>query len=135
MQCSRRWASGLGLCALASVACAAHRKPAPSAAVSTRPATVSERILPLLPDGAQVVVELDLARLRANPVVGAVATRALERLGGDSHVPGLPFAVQGSPLGNADAVVIASYGVGTAQAASVVVLATRGEVPGGVRLG
>jgi hypothetical protein len=109
----------------------------PSAATPTGPAsptTAAEHILSLLPDGAQVVIELDLGRLRANPVVGAVAARALDRIGGDSHVPGLPFAVQGSPLASADVVVIASYGVGTPQAASVIVLATHAEVAGGVQL-
>ena len=43
----------------------------------TRVADPADRLLALLPDGAQIVVELDLARLRANPVVGAVATAAL----------------------------------------------------------
>ncbi|HTR49993.1 MAG TPA: hypothetical protein VMJ10_04740, partial [Kofleriaceae bacterium] len=89
---------------------------------------------PLLPDDAQVVVELDLARLRANAVVGPVVTRALARLSGDSHLPGLPFATMGSPLAAADAFVIAAYGVGTASAASVAVLATHGDVPGGVQI-
>ena len=98
------------------------------------PATACERILPLLPQGAQLVVELDLARLRANPVLGPVATRALARLGGDAPMPGLPFVVAGSPLGHADAVVVAAYGLGTAQSATITVLATRAEVPGGVRI-
>jgi hypothetical protein len=115
--------------------CAGKSSPASTPSrVPARPATAAERILPLLPDGAQVVIELDLARLRANAVVGEVATRALERLGGETHVPGLPFTVHGSPLASADAVVIASYGVGTAQATSVTVLATHVEVPGAVQL-
>jgi hypothetical protein len=99
-----------------------------------KPLTAADRILPLLPDGAQVVVELDLARLRANQVVGSVATRALERLGADSHVPGLPFTVTGSPLGGADAVVYAVYGVGSDHPATIMILATHADVPGGVRL-
>lgn len=102
--------------------------------VPPQPATAADRILPLLPDGAQVVIEIDLARLRANAVVGQVAGRALALLGGDAHVPGLPVAVAGSPLASADAVVLAAYGVGTAQAASITVLATHADVAGGTRL-
>jgi hypothetical protein len=127
---------GVALCLAVAAACGARRGGAtlpPEA--PHRPTTAAERILPLLPDGAQLVVELDLARLRANPVVGPVVTRALARLGAETRLPGLPFAVAGSPLGDADAVVLASYGLGTAQAATVTVLATRAEVPGGVRLG
>jgi len=49
-------------------------------------------------------------------------------------VPGLPVTVTGSPFAGADAVVLASYGVGTANAATVVLLATKAEVPGASRL-
>jgi hypothetical protein len=99
------------------------------------PTTLAERIIALLPDGAQVLVEIDLVRLRANPVVGDVARTYLAELGEDGKVPGMPIEVQGSPLANADVVVLAAYGVGTAQAASVVVLGTKAEVTGAVRLG
>ena len=116
-------------------ACGVHRGARTLPPERTRPATAADRILPLLPDGAQLVVELDLARLRANPVVGPTATRALARLASDRQVPGLPFEIAGSPLAAADAVVIASYGIGTPQTATVTVLATHGEVPGGVPLG
>jgi hypothetical protein len=133
-------ASGFGLRASAGVgivvvlgACGGSPKHAASVAAA-KPATAIDRILPLLPDGAQVVVELDLARLRSNAVVGPVVARALARLGGDAHLPGLPFVVTGSPLAGADAFVIAAYGVGTSEAASVAVLATTADVPGGVRL-
>ncbi|HTR52296.1 MAG TPA: hypothetical protein VMJ10_16395, partial [Kofleriaceae bacterium] len=91
---------------VALVACGGGAKPAAPVAAPAKPATAFDRILPLLPDGAQVVVELDLARLRANAVVGPVVTRALARLSGDSHLPGLPFAMMGSPLAGADAFVI-----------------------------
>lgn len=115
-------------------ACGSHARSTTLPPERVHPATGADRILPLLPDGAQVIVELDLARLRANPVIGAVATRALAQVGGDRHVPGLPFAVSGSPLAAADQVVLASYGVGTPQAATIVVLATKAEVPGGVKI-
>jgi hypothetical protein len=91
-------------------------------------------MLALLPDGAQVVVELDLSRLRSNPVVGEVATRAFLQLGADSRLPGLPVAVQGSPLAAADLVVLAAYGVGTPQAATLTLLDTKTDVTGATRL-
>ena len=46
-------------------------------AAAPRPDTVAERMLAMLPQGAQIVVELDLARLREYPVVGALVTRTL----------------------------------------------------------
>lgn len=103
---------------------------AATAPAPIRPATPADRIVALLPDGAQVVVEIDLARLRANPVVGAVAKRALAELGDDARVPGLPAAPIASPLATADAIVFAAWGVGTAQAATIAVVATAGEVDG-----
>src|SRR5579863_4752172 len=110
--------SSRSLAVVALVACGGGAKTTAPTVAAARPPTAIERILTLLPDGAQVVVELDLARLRGNAVVGPVATRALARLGGDAHLPGLPFAVMGSPLASADAFVIAAYGVGTDEAAS-----------------
>jgi hypothetical protein len=98
-------------------------------ATTVRPATVADRMIALLPDGVQVLVELDFARLRANETVGPVATKALAGLGEDAKLPGLPMSVQGSPLANADAIVLAAYGVGTASAATVTLLATRHDVP------
>lgn len=101
---------------------------------TTRTPTPGEDVLALLPDGAQVIVELDLARLRANATVGETAKQALGSLGADSRVPGLPLQVLGSPLASADRVVLAAYGVGTAQAATLTVLTTKADVAGGVRI-
>lgn len=98
------------------------------------PPSETEHMVALLPDGAQVIVELDLARLRANAAVGPVATSALAAMGSDSRLPGLPIVVAGSPLAGADAVVLAAYGVGTAQAATITLLATKADVPGGTRV-
>jgi len=75
-------------------------------------------MLAMLPPGAQVVLELDLARLRANPVVGKIVAQALAERTAD-----LPAGVPASPLAAADQVVLAAYGVGTAQAATLTVLA------------
>lgn len=107
--------------------------PAPvttSEPVHTQPKTAADRILALLPDGAQVIIEIDLARLRANPVVGELVTSALTGEG----LPALPADVPMSPLAKADALVLASYGVGTSQAATVTVLATKEDVAGATRL-
>ena len=122
-------AAALAACA---AACGGAARPAPVAVVA--PQTRAERMLAILPDGAQLVIELDLARLRGNAVVGDLATRALARFGAETHLPGLPLAVAGSPLANADVVVLAAYGVGTADAATLTVLATTADVPGGHRI-
>jgi hypothetical protein len=119
-----RW---LSLCV---VAACSHPGPASPAAA----APVKEPVLALLPDGMQLVIEVDLARLKKNAVVGDVTTRALAQLGADTKLPGLPVAIAGSPLANADQIVLAAYGVGTDHAASITLLATKDDVPGGVRI-
>lgn len=101
---------------------------AAAAAAAPAPTTAVERILAMLPQGAQVVVEVDLARLRANPVIGAVVTRALAAGGPPVPLPGGVGAAPGSPLATADAVVLAAYGVGTAAAAAVTLLASKEPV-------
>ena len=120
---------------VALIACGGRGPRGPGGGRAIRaPTTTAERMIAMLPDGAQLLVEIDLARLRANPVIGPVVTKALADLGEDTKLPGLPIAVQGSPLGHADVVMLAAYGVGTAQAASVVILGTKAEVAGAVRL-
>src|SRR5688572_33002013 len=66
--------------------------------VDERPATAGTPLLALLPAGADVVVELDLARLRANPTVGPVLAAVPRRsaAGSTSGVAAL------GPLGSAD---------------------------------
>jgi hypothetical protein len=76
-------------------ACGRGGKPA-APAVPTKPQTLAERALGMLPDGAQIVIELDLARLRANAVVGEVATRVFADVSIDNKLPGLPGTGQGS---------------------------------------
>jgi hypothetical protein len=94
-----------------------------------------DRLVRLLPDGAQIVAELDLARLRANPVVGDMVKNALAHLAvaGDDNTARLPGkrALATSPLADADEIVLASYGVGTQQADTLTLLATKHDVPGG----
>jgi hypothetical protein len=109
-------------------------KPAITAPERAQPKTPADRILPLFPDGAQVIVELDLARLRGNPVIGALVTSALTGEG----LPPLPAGVPMSPLAKAETIVLASYGVGTSQAAMVTVIASAedlAQISGATRLG
>jgi hypothetical protein len=96
--------------------------------------SVADWMIAVLPEGVQIVVEIDLARLRKNEVVGEVAGRLLADVGGEQKLPGLPMNVQGSPLATADAIVLGAYGVGTPQAATVVVLATTADVAGATRI-
>lgn len=124
----------LAVVCVAGVACGGRAKQSGTSTAPARPATLAERMIAMLPDGVQVLVELDLARLRANPAVGDIATRALAQLGADAKLPGLPIEVQGSPLANADLVVLAAYGVGTPSAAAVTLLATKQDVAGASRL-
>jgi hypothetical protein len=114
------------------VACSGRGAKAPITTPNA-PATLAERVLAMLPDGAQIVVEVDLARLRANAVVGGVAT-AMFSDGGADKLPDLPIETKGVSLAGVDLVVLAAYGVGTTQAATVTVLATKTEVPNAARL-
>ena len=116
------------------------KRAAPEVVPEPAPATPVERILAMLPQGAQVVVEVDLARLRANPVVGAVVTRALSA---GTQLPGMALATPAggeageagpSPLAAADAVVLAAYGVGTSGAAAVTLLASKEPVAGATKV-
>jgi hypothetical protein len=115
------------------VACGGH-SPQPAPSTKPRVSTGADHVLALLPEGAQLIVEVDLARLRANPVVGDLATKALAQLGADAKLPGLPLAVQGSPLANAEQVVMAAYGVGTAQAATLTILKTKDNLADSTRI-
>ncbi len=113
---------------LATVACGggSHAVTQPAAPAPQSPA---DRMLAMLPQGAQVVIELDLARLRANPVIGTVVTEALADRKED-----LIAGLSTSPLGGADRVVLAAYGVGTAQAATLTLLAAPADVAGATKI-
>lgn len=120
------------LACVALVACGgAARRPVTSQPEPTRIATVGDRIMALLPDGAQLIIEIDLARLRKNPVVGKLITDVLT----GPALPGIAGEVPLSPLAKADTLVLASYGIGTSSAATVTVLATTETVPNSVPLG
>lgn len=115
-----------------AVACGgAYRKVEPAPAV-TRAPTAGDAALALLPAGADVVIELDLARARANPTIGPLVDRwagALDqgaaKLGGAS-----------APLAGAAWVVLAAYDVGKPDAATVTLVApgTGVEIPNAVKI-
>jgi len=123
---SRTRLAGLGLLAATILISACGGKSNQVKQAAPRPDTVAERMLAMLPQGAQIVVEIDLARLRANPVVGALVTRTLD---GGANLP------TDAPLATADHFVLAAYGVGTAQAATVTLLASKTPIPGTIKVG
>jgi hypothetical protein len=132
------------LAAAGAIGCGGGRAPVTS--TPEPPPAGTERLLAMLPQGAQVVIEVDLARLRTNPVVGAVVTRALADpdAGGSGEGPGAPAtawlrgvlrgAAPESPLIAADQLVLAAYGVGTAQAATLSLLAAPRDIAGAARV-
>lgn len=90
-------------------------------------ATAGDALLGSLPPGAEIVVEVDLARLRANPVVGEMAKALLAA----------PPAVAGAPpmpLAGADAVVLAAYRVGTPEATTITVVSGGAPPPHAIAL-
>lgn len=88
-----------------------------------RTATAGDGLLPLVPDGPELVVELDLARARAHPSLGP-AVRALLEAPTPAEMAGLPAA---APLDSVSALVLASYDLGTVQAQTLTLLATPGD--------
>lgn len=96
--------------------------------VPTRATTAGDALLAYLPAGADVLVELDLGRLRSNDVVGELATRwltdeyAVRSLDPTGQLP------QG-PLARGDVVVLAGYQVGTAEAVTIGLIAGGGLTP------
>jgi hypothetical protein len=109
--------------------------PRPVVAVPIRVPTAGDAALALLPPGPDVVLELDLARARANPLVGPVVDGWLGAAGaalGDGALGDAPRP----PLAGAAWVVLAGYRVGTAEASTITLLAPGpgSEVPGAVEV-
>jgi len=116
--------------AVVMCACGGGNKPTKTSTPEPlpEPKTVADKIVALLPHGAQIVVELDLARLRANPVIGETLTKAL------AAPFDLPKDVPAPALAVADVMVFAAYGVGTSSAATIAVIASSHDVPDATRL-
>ena len=97
--------------------------------------TAGDALLRYLPAGADLVLEIDLARVRENAVVGGVVKAWLQNSGSGSG-SGPAEAVKGigtAPLLAAKTVMLASYGIGT-EKATTATLVTGVEVPGSVRI-
>ena len=121
----------VALCACGSSSEPPPERPIP---VPARAATAGNALLALAPAGADVVLEVDLARLRQNQVVGPVLAR-LSALGGDEteragtgEAPALPlvagadFASSLAILRSVDAIVICAYDVGTERARALTLM-------------
>jgi hypothetical protein len=109
----------------------ADEPPIPQAALA-RAATAGDQTLAWAPAGAELAVELDLARVRDNPVVGALYAAAVAGVDGAARL-GLDYDL----ARHAELVVIYGYHVGTAAARALIFL--RGDAipdPGaaGVRI-
>lgn len=97
----------------------------PELLVPGRAPTIGDAAWTSLPAGADVVVEVDLARARANLVVGEVIGRGLEVLSAAPDAGDLPVALPAVALANVDALVLAAYQVGSADAATATLLRPR----------
>jgi hypothetical protein len=102
--------------------------------VPSRAATAGDRALRYLPAGADLLIEVDLARLRGNAVVGAVVTRWLAGVSAPEAGSEVVADLARAPLLTAELVVLAAYGVGSEEAATATLVLGPGEVAGAVRL-
>jgi hypothetical protein len=132
----------IAIAVVASWACGKDKQASEAPRPDPAPSTPGDKLLAMLPQGAQVVVELDLARLRANAVVGPVVREALVEntvslpgaVSGSGSGDGSGSALPPSPLAGADQIVLAAYGVGTAQAATLTLIAAPHDLPGAVKI-
>jgi hypothetical protein len=97
-------------------------------------ASAGDPLLQDVPSGADVLIEIDLARLYANPTLGAAAKQALAAPGDAVSLPGFLLPRGASPLAGASAIVLAAYSVGTADATTLTLVATRAQIPNGTAI-
>lgn len=102
-------------------ACGGNDPPAraPEPEIPARAATGAEPLLAVLPAGAALIVELDLARVRANPTAAPII-RALGAAPVMVREEDAMLALGQVLLQRADAVVLASYRVGGDDAATLI---------------
>ncbi len=103
---------------------------APELVVPTRAATIGDAGWSALPAGADLVVEFDLARARANAVVGDVIDRGLDVLSAAPEGGAMPLELPPVALAAVDAIVLAAYQVGSADAATATLVRPRDGVDG-----
>ena len=108
----------------------------PAVVVPPRATTAGDALLARLPAGAAIVLEVDVARLRANAVVGALVTALVTPAGADGAEPAQALAAMtAAPLAGARALVQASYDVGTPRATTITVVDGEGAPPEATALG
>ncbi len=117
-----RW--GAALLCLAALACGASDTPAP-APLPVRATTAGQSLLAFAPLGADLLLELDLARLRANPVVGGLLT-AVAAPGDDQRV---------DLLQQAEVALLCVYDIGGVPKQLIIMRGTAKRLPGTVTLG
>lgn len=98
-------------------ACGGRGAAAPPVTVPARATTAGDALLPYVPAGAAVLLEVDLARLRANPTVGAAARGLI-----DGDGAGGAAAVAPAALAGAAAAVLATYAPGQPEARTITVV-------------
>jgi hypothetical protein len=96
--------------------------------VPKRAKTAGDPLLAYLPAGADVLVELDLGRLRSNDVVGELATRWLSDEYAVRSFDPTGQLPQG-PLARGDVLVLAGYDVGTPEAVTIGLIVGGGLTP------
>ena len=94
----------LALLALASLHCG-NTSPQTSKPLPERPSTPGDNLLAAAPLGADLLLEVDLARLRDNEVVGSVL-KVLSAPGGQSTL------AKGDVLGQGRSLLVCVYGIG-----------------------
>lgn len=99
--------------ALASTGCGGKETPV-AAPIPVRATTAGDALLALAPAGADLLLEIDIARLRSNPIAGNVL-EAMSAPGGETQV------VEGDLLAQASSILVCVYGVG-ASAKQLVIL-------------
>ena len=111
--------------------CGGH---APVVVVPSRAVTAGDALWARLPPGAAIVLEVDVARLRANPAVGAAITALVAPAPtagvADEPTPGAALAAMtDAPLAGARAIVLAAYAVGTPAATTITIVDGVGAPP------
>ena len=98
---------------------------APPIRVPERATTAGDALLARLPPGAAIVLEVDVARLRANAVVGAVVAALIAPPPDPSATPSAAArlaTMTDAPLAGARVVVLAAYAVGTPAASTITIV-------------
>lgn len=137
------WSGALCL-VMAASACASQTSDEPTtAAAAPRPAvperapTAGDELMAWAPAGADLVLELDLSRLRENPVLGPLLASLAAPPGDPSaasrnQAGGPTWDLDRELLSRTDAVLLAAYHVGEERAATLTLL--RGDAPVGTRI-